>query len=120
VSERKDLSVGQEVRVFDGNRRHAPEGGYVGTITRVGRTLLEIDWPGYGYDRLFSIKDQHAKSGYARFKTLNQVAEQQRELRALETLRQHGLGPLGWGHPKATLDVLEAAAEAALKATEDL
>jgi tartrate dehydratase alpha subunit/fumarate hydratase class I-like protein len=44
---------------------------------------------------------------------MDQVALSDREREALETLRQHGLGPLGWGGPKASLGVLEAAAHAA-------
>jgi hypothetical protein len=120
VAERSELSEGQEVRLFGLDRR----GARPGWISKVGRTIVEIDHAG-GYKPVRCYMDSQKQTGETYgygvwFRTLDQVELENRELRALETLRQHGLGPLGWNHPRATLDVLEAAAEAVLKATEDL
>jgi hypothetical protein len=114
MAERSELSVGQEVRVFDRNRGSAAGTSFIGHVEKIGRKLVTINYPG-GRERVFRIEDQHTNDGYGNqwFKTLGQVELENRKLRALETLRQHGLGPLGWGETKTTLGVLEAAAHAA-------
>jgi hypothetical protein len=122
VAERSELSEGQEVRVF-GTRR-TPSESVPGWVRKVGRTLVRIERAGrHGFENYYMDSQQRTGASYGAgiwFRTLDQVASHDRELRALEALRQHGLGPLGWGYPKASLDVLEAVAEAVLAATEDL
>lgn len=122
MAERNELAEGQEVRVY-GTKR-VPSESVPGWVRRVGRTLVEVEYAGHHCPEKFYINSQLRTGktygvGYW-FKTMDQVALQDREGRALETLRQYGLGPLGWGGPKASLDVLEAAAEAVLAATEHL
>jgi hypothetical protein len=120
--ERSELTERQEVRVY-GTLRRASD-GVPGWVHRIGRTLVQIEYAGHhGPEKFYMDSQQRAGETYGVgvwFRTLDQVALHDRELRALETLRQHGLGPLGWGGPKASLNVLEAAAEAVLAATEDL
>jgi hypothetical protein len=40
------IEAGDEVRVFDVNGRRArqPDGGWKGTVTKIGRTLIHIDY----------------------------------------------------------------------------
>jgi hypothetical protein len=113
VAERSELAEGQEVRVFDGFRS-TPGDGHVGTIVSVGRKLVGIRWRNSGNPVSFRIDSQRFNGeSYGAgtwFKTMDQVALSNREQEALETLRQYGLGPLGWGGPKASLQTLEAAA----------
>jgi hypothetical protein len=112
MTERKELAEGQEVRVY-GTKR-VPSESVPGWVRRVGRTLVEIEYAGHHGSEKFYIDSQLRTGktygvGYW-FKTMDQVALGDRKQKALETLRQHGLGPLGWGAPEASLGVLEAAA----------
>jgi hypothetical protein len=114
VVERSELAEGQEVRVY-GTRRNASE-GVPGWVRRIGRTLVQIEYAGrFGAERFYMDSQQRAGETYGVgvwFRTLDQVALHDRELSALERLREFGLGPLGWGCPRAPLAVLEAAAAA--------
>lgn len=115
MAERNELSEGQEVRVF-GTRR-TPSESVPGWVRKVGRTLVRIERAGlHGFETYYMDSQQRTGASYGAgvwFRTLDQVALHDRQLKALETLRQHGLGPLGWGEAKASLGVLEAAAHAA-------
>lgn len=123
MAEKTDLFAGQQVRVYGASSRR-PGGFVVGRITRVGRTRVDIEYTGAYKAVSFYIDTQRQigeSYGYGvYFKTLDQAALQDREARALETLRQHGLGPILYQAPKATLEILERVAEAVLTATEHL
>jgi hypothetical protein len=95
------LTVGQEVRVFDVNarRRGQPHDGWAGTITRVGRTLVYIDYPGSREPKAFRIDGGAANDqyGHQSFLTLDEAAKQARMAAAVDVLHQHGLRP-DFGH----------------------
>ena len=48
------VSAGDAVKVFDvnGHRNGQPEDGWDGTVLKVGRVLVHIDYPGWPEDRL--------------------------------------------------------------------
>jgi hypothetical protein len=106
------LTVGQEVRVFDVNarRRGQPHGGWAGTITRVGRTLVYIDYPGSREPKAFRIDGGAANDqyGHQSFLTLDEAARQARRTAALGVLHEHGLR-LDYGH-SLPLEEIEAIA----------
>jgi hypothetical protein len=109
-----DLRVGDEVRVFDvnGRRMGQPEGGWPGTVTRVGRTLMDVS---YNNRTETFRRDSGARHndgyGHRRVKTLEQVAQDARRAEAVEALSKHGV-ELRWGF-KLTIEQLEALAEVA-------
>lgn len=86
------VSVGDEVRVFDvnGHRRGQPDGGYVGTVVKVGRKLVEIK---YGYCQAqFRIETGGVNDGYGHqyFLTINETEEQEIRRDALKRLEALG------------------------------
>jgi hypothetical protein len=107
------LKVGQEVRIFDINRRGQP-GGRPGKVMRVGRTLFDVitDIPGPGI-MTFRLDTGHSNDAYGHqfVKTLEQVALDDRRKTATDILMQHGLAftSTGW-REQVTIAELEALA----------
>lgn len=105
------LKVGDEVRVFDvnGNRLGQPEGGWVGTVTKVGRKLVTIQTgDGYNGEKQYRLEDQMANDNYGhrRFKTLEQAAQDERRAEAMDVLRNAGIN-FGYRAIPFTVDQLE-------------
>ena len=103
------LTVGQEVRVFDvnGSRMGQPPGGWPGTITGIGRTLVHVDYGRRG-PQAFRIDGCRANDqyGHQSFLTLREVAQEARRTAAVWTLGAHGVR-LDPGHD-LTLEQIEA------------
>jgi hypothetical protein len=94
-----DIKLGDEVRVFDvnGRRMGQPEGGWPGTVVRVGRKLADIKYG--GRVDTFRIDDRQAndKYGHQSFQTLKEAALDARRDAALKTLRDRRVS-LGHGN----------------------
>lgn len=108
------LSVDQEVRVFsDRKYTRAPGGGWRGTVTRVGRTLCDVEferWPGRAEAEKFFMATglaQYNSGGYY-FLTIEQVRERDRRLSAINVLNQYGF--LVSPDASVTADQIEAMA----------
>jgi hypothetical protein len=91
-----DIKPRDEVRVFDTNGRRVgqPEGGWVGYVTKVGRTLVHIDY-GEGAEHIDAFRlvtgRRNDNYGHRYFLTLAQVADRTRRTRADATLQAHGI-----------------------------
>ena len=109
-----DIKPRDEVRVFDtnGSRAGQPEGGWMGHVVKVGRTLAHIDY-GDTRERIetFRLADgrRNDDGGRRYFLTLEQVAERDRRHEADEVLRVHGV-ELSHRH-SFTIEQREALAE---------
>ena len=88
-----DLKVGDRVQVFDvnGRRMGQPEGGWDGTVAKVGRTLIHVN-------------------GHQYIKTVEEAAESQHRAELVSRLRTGGVD-LRMGHTHTT-KTLEALAKA--------
>lgn len=107
------LQVGDEVRVFDvnGSRRGQPEGGYVGHIVKVGRTLAHIEYKGWTETFRLDNGRRNDNYGHQWFKTLEQAALDERRSVAEAVLRNVGVE---LSHRRSfTLEQIEALAEVA-------
>lgn len=108
-----DIQEGDEVRVYDvnGSRRGQPEGGWVGTVEKVGRTLAHIDYPGGHGAEQFRLSDgrRNDRYGHQYFRTLAQADEWDRRVSAASILRDRGV-ELSNRH-SFTLEQIEALAE---------
>lgn len=93
--ERGDLTVGQPVKVFDrnGTRAGQPLGGWDGTVVKVKREYVEIDYPRGQRIRDFLIRTQHDKTGFRNFRTLEQDEESNRWSAARAVLLKYGMVP---------------------------
>ena len=91
-----DLKEGEEVRVFDVNIRRDGPGSWPGRVEKVGRTLAHISYRGRTETFLLSDGRRNDKYGHQRFRTLGQVAEDDRRAAALKILWDHGV-KLGLG-----------------------
>ena len=87
-----ELTPGQEVRMFTTNRYPTPPGGgWHGTVTRVGRTLCDVEWLG-GDVVTFEMttgRAQYGIGGYY-FLTLAELAERDRKMSAVAILNRYG------------------------------
>lgn len=105
-----NIKIGDEVRVFDtnGSRMGQPDGGWHGVVVKIGRKYATIDY-GRRTDQ-FELDGRRANDprGARRFKTLDQVAEDERLRRAIETVEERGI-ELVRGH-RLTLEQIEALA----------
>ncbi|TMR10080.1 hypothetical protein ETD86_40870 [Nonomuraea turkmeniaca] len=94
------LKVGDEVRIFDVNakRMGQPEGGWVGKVTKVGRTLITVHYSG-GYKKVFRRDDGYANDNYRHqhIETPEMAARKTQREDAIATLRSHGID-LAYGH----------------------
>lgn len=108
-----ELKVGQEVRVFDQNGRRVgqPDGGWSGKVTEIGRSLVTVEYRGNSDAFRMDTHVINDRYGHKFFKTLEEVAEDERRGRALATLKDHRI-ELGFGH-SLTLEQIEALAELA-------
>jgi hypothetical protein len=112
------VKVGDEVRVFsvNGKRAGQPEGGWVGEVTRVGRKLIDIKYPGaYAHSGVetFRLDGQKTNDEYAHesFQTMEQFAQSERKSTAQAALRDAGLELETRARSRLTLEQLEALAE---------
>lgn len=93
------VKVGDEVRIFDvnGSRQNQPEGGWPGSVVKVGRALMTVEYE----DRrrhdpqVFRIEDgswNDKNYGHQRWVlTAERALENQRRNKAVDTLRRCGL-----------------------------
>jgi sulfite reductase beta subunit-like hemoprotein len=85
-----DIKAGDEVRVFDvnGKRMGQPEGGWPGTVEKVGRKLVDIRYR--GRVQSFRLDTRRSNDGYAHqsFKTPEQAAVDGRHARAADFLQE--------------------------------
>lgn len=88
-----EIKVGDEVRVFDvnGRRMGMPEGGWPGTVLKVGRSLVTIQAPRCG--GVFRLDTRRSNDSWAHgsFMTVEEAAESVRYEKASETLRELGI-----------------------------
>ena len=112
------LKAGDEVRVFDvnGKRVGQPDGGWPGTIVKVGRTLVHVAYR--SRTETFRIDGGASNDGYEHqhFLTMTEAAVRNRHGAARAILRTHKIA-LEYGHG-LTLDQIEALAEVARTFTE--
>lgn len=91
------VKVDDEVRVFDINagRRRQPEGGWPGTVTKVGRALFTVEHEGDREGQVFRIEDgswNNKNYGHQRWVlTAERAQANLRRAQAVETLRRCGL-----------------------------
>ena len=114
-----NLEVGDEVRVFDRNGSHMgqPPGGWPGKVVKIGRKYVTVEYGSRSdlFDKETGrLKDSH---GHRRVETLEQVALEARQDRAIQTLRSHGID-LRRGH-RLSLEQIEALAQLAATFAED-
>ena len=109
------IKLRDEVRVFDinGSRAGQPEGGWMGHVVKVGRTLAYIDY-GDIRERIetFRLDTQRRNNdpyGQRYFRTLAEVADLDRRSVAMEALKAHGV-ELSHRH-SFTIEQREALAE---------
>jgi preprotein translocase subunit YajC len=105
------LKVGDEVRVFDvnGRRMGQPEGGWSGKIVKVGRTLVTIEYSHKTKTFRMDRRTVNDNYGHQYFKTLGEVADDQRLKRATAAIEERGV-ELVRGH-RLTLDQIERLAD---------
>jgi len=108
--------VGQEVRVFDvnGRRMGQPEGGWVGFVTKIGRTLFTVEKQGvHGHSQSdqYRIETGRRNDSYSHqhVQTLDQVERDIRERDALAVIKEAGFEIKMGKRP--SLGLLEAVAE---------
>jgi hypothetical protein len=103
---------GDEVKVFCQTGQQPP-GGWDGTIAKVGRSLVYIDYPGArgGVPQAFSIETRKAAAlnSLRRFDFPAAVEAGERRWAAEQVLRRHDLH--GRGATELPVEVLEALAE---------
>lgn len=108
-----DIQVGDEVRVYDvnGRRQGQPEGGWAGTVEKVGRSLVYIDYPRGRGAEPFRLSDQRRNDSYGHqyFRTLAQAEEWDRRSDAVGVLRERGVELSN--RYSFTLEQIEALAE---------
>lgn len=108
------FAIGDPVKVYDlnGSRRGQPPGGWDGTVSRIGRTLIHITYPGYKGGRepqAFGKATQVAQNtnGHRSFLARVHAEFLGRRAQALRTLSEYGLVPLaGREHPLPMLEAL--------------
>jgi hypothetical protein len=115
------LKPGDRVQVFDvnGPRRGMPKGGWDGTVVKVGRTLIHVDYPGgrWGKPTPFRLEDGSRANddyGHQHIRTVEQAAEEAHRSELAARLRAGGVD---LSYRRAfTIETLEALV-AALDAT---
>jgi hypothetical protein len=89
-----DLKAGDRVQVFDVNglRMGQPKGGLDGTVVKVGRKLITVQY-GHSYTKVFRLEDGRANDDYGHqcIKTPEQAAEDARRVELVQRLRDGGL-----------------------------
>jgi hypothetical protein len=109
-----EIKAGDEVRVFDRNGpgHGQPSGGWPGTVTKVGRTLIHVEY-GNGRAEKFRKDTGCAPNAYSSpwIRTPEQVALAERGAAAGAILREHHI-TLGYAR-SLTLEQIEALAEVA-------
>lgn len=110
-----DIKVGDEVRVFDvnGSRMGQPQGGWHGSVVKVGRKLVDIKYG--GRIQKFRIDDRRSNDSYGHqsFKTPAEVTEDERREHAVEALNAQHIQVTP--QCRLTVDQLEALADVVRK-----
>ena len=114
----QNLKVGDEVRVLDTNGRRVgqPDGGWIGRVEKVGRTLATVSYPGCrpAEGEKFSMTDGYKPNDAYRHRhihTVEEIALSDRRSVAIGVLREHNI-ELKLGRANSvTLEQLEALAE---------
>jgi hypothetical protein len=113
-----NLRVGDEVRVLDTNGRRVgqPDGGWIGRVEKVGRTLVTVSYPGCrpAEGEKFSMSDGYHPNDPYRHRhihTADEIERQARRAAAIGVLREHHI-ELKLGRDRSfTIEQLEALAE---------
>jgi len=129
-----DLKPGDEVRVFDRSRYHpSPEGGYAGTVRKVGRKyataayeVTDTDWNGKPRTSTrtveFDMSDGTERNGRSRWhlqvRTPAQAEQDKRREIALAVLKDQGIEFRTGRERRLTLEQIEALAEVARTFTD--
>jgi hypothetical protein len=107
-----DLKAGDRVQVF-GSTRGQPKGGQDGTVVKVGRKLITVE---YGHSTtVFRLETGYANDdyGHAWIKTVAQADEDLRRAGLVERLRDGGLEVrMGRQLPIQTLEAVAKALDA--------
>lgn len=111
----RQLAVGDRVQVFDvnGSRMGQPAGGWDGTVVKVGRKLITVQYKSVHNTKAFRLDGGSANDGYGHqhIKTVEQAAESLRRGGLLRQLREAGLEVrFGFTLSTETLEALAAAA----------
>lgn len=97
------MKVGDEVRVFNinGSRMGHPSGGWVGVVTKVGRKLFTVDYPGARWNsykergdvfRLDTMRLNSKEWGYRTWvRTVDEVKAAERRSKVAQELKERGL-----------------------------
>lgn len=120
------LKPGDRVQVFDinGARMGQPRGGWDGTVVKVGRTLIHVDYPGqYGRGpKAFRLDDGRANDNYRHqsLRTVERAAADMHRMELCSRLRAAGIDlRMGYDFSIETLEALVAALDATAETTED-
>lgn len=101
--------------MFDvnGARMGQPHGGWVGTITKVGRTLVHVKYGTGWQPETFRIEGQHRNDKFAHqwFLTLDEAAEKQERSDLVAKLKTHRLS-FDMGFSNIPINKLRAVAAA--------
>lgn len=115
------LKVGDEVRVFDvnGKRIGQPEDGWIGTVTKVGRTLVYIEYA--GRTDKFEMATGTGPDAYRHrsFLTAQHAADTARRRAAEDSLREFGITVAYPKRDHFTTDQLEALADLVRSFTQE-
>jgi hypothetical protein len=122
------LKPGDRVQVTDvnGPRMGQPKGGWDGTVAKVGRTLIHVNYPGGHYNRptAFRLDDGRANDdyGHQHVWTVEEMAERTRRSELTERLREYGIQfdhRSRTEHSIETLAALAAVLDAAAETPKD-
>jgi hypothetical protein len=86
------VELGQQVIMIEGSGKSQIEKR--GTVTKIGRVWIEVTRDGQTWTQRYRLDDQTDGSNYAaraRFRTLDQWAEQKRQIEAERFLREQGI-----------------------------
>jgi hypothetical protein len=95
VKTHQDVKHGDEVRVFDVNARHQPE-GWPGIVVKAGPKLVTVEHQrAFSKDKtqVFRRENGRANDGYGHqsYRTLDEVALRDRESAARDVLTRNGV-----------------------------
>lgn len=109
-----DLKAGDRVQVFDmnGPRMGQPKGGWDGTVVKVGRKLITVQYRWQHQTQVFRLETGQANDDYGHswIKTAAQVDEDLRRAGLVQRLRDGGLDVrMGRQLPMRTLEAVAKA-----------
>lgn len=108
-----ELEVGDRVQVFTSYRRGQPKDGYDGTVMKVGRVLIQVQYGGSTSWTPFRMDTGIINDNYGqvRIKTPEQVKEDNEYRDLSERLRKGGLREEAIGRSRLSAETLRAVVE---------